>query len=217
MNKVSEKSIDPITLQYPEKEVEVYDWSVKRKFIFDAKSLATLIEANLNYQICGFAEPIYPRNPLNNLDFRYEQLLSIYNQLKKYGELRWGLTTLQQYNFNNRRWQMYHKSALTMNAIKNNLIAFDTHEARELLTDFIFSKMDDLKIEVNNYTYNVYQVAMVRSPNHWYLEKFKALAIQYYEAEHFNHNINRAINIQFIKIIKKQRYFIKDLIDKNII
>jgi hypothetical protein len=217
MNNKCEKEVDPITLSEPEKEIYLYDWANKKKFIFDAKSLAIMIESKLMYQEYGFATPMYPRNPKNNVEFSYEQLVSLYFQLKEQGELKWGLTTLREYNFNKNRWQMYHKSALTMNAIKVNLFLLDTEEARELLSDFIFAKMEELLFTYNTYIYNCYQIAIVKVPTHWYLEKFKSLAILHYEAVHFGHNRNKIINSLFIKFLKKQSKFINDLKSKNII
>ena len=217
MNKTAEKELDPITLSEPEKEIHLYDWSNKKKFIFDAKSLATMIETNLMYQEYAFAVPILPRNPKNNVDFSYGQLVSLYYQLKEQGELRWGFTTLREYNFNKNRWHMYHRSALTLNAIKTSITGLETFEAKELLSDFIFAKMDDLGLRYNNYTFNIYQVAMARAPKHWYLEKLKGLAIMHYEAEHFGHNRSRVINANCLKIFRKQTQFINELKTTNII
>ena len=217
MNNKCEKEVDPITLSEPEKEIYLYDWVNRKKFIFDAKSLAIMIESKLMYQEYGFAAPMYPKNPKNNVEFSYEQLVSLYFQLKEQGELKWGLTTLREYNFNKNRWQMYHKSSLTINAIKVNLFLLDTEEARELLSDFIFAKMEELLFTYNTYTYNCYQIAIAKVPNHWYLEKFKSLAILHYEAAHFGQNRNKLINALFIRIYKMHSKFIDDLKSKNII
>ena len=65
MDKRHQDIIDPITLSEPEKQVVLYDWSMKRKFIFDAKSLAIHIETALLYYEEGFAIPSYPRNPVS--------------------------------------------------------------------------------------------------------------------------------------------------------
>jgi len=217
MNKTYEKEIDPITLSEPEKEVYIYDWTNKRKFVFDAKSLATLIESKLMYHEHGFPVPQYPKNPKNNVEFSYKQLVSLYNQLKVHGELRWGLTTLREYNFNKNRWHMYHKSALTMNSIRFSISLLDTHEARDLFADFIFSKMDELGLNNNVDTFTAYQIAMIQIPTHWYLEKLKSLAISYYEAEHLGHNRKRIINAACVRIFKKHNQFMADLRTKNII
>jgi hypothetical protein len=216
MSKVCEKEVDPITLTEPEKEIYVYDWSVKRKFVFDAKSLATLIETKLLYSEYGFPVPMNPKNPRNNVEFSYKQLLSIYNQLNKCGELRWAFTTFREYDFNRVRWQKYHRSALTMNAIKCSIQLLDSLEGRDLLSDFIFAKMDELGFKYDNYDFNSYQVAMARAPTHWYLERLKSLALLFYESEHFGY-INKRVNLGCINIFKKHADFIRDLKDKKII
>ena len=217
MNKTYEKEIDPITLSEPEKEVYIYDWTNKRKFVFDAKSLAILIESKLMYHEYGFPVPQYPKNPKNNVEFSYKQLVSLYNQLKVHGELRWGFTTLREYNFNKNRWHMYHKSALTMNSIRFSISLLDTYEARDLFSDFIFSKMDELGLNHSVDICTAYQIAMIRIPTHWYLEKLKSLAISYYEAEHLGHNRKRIINAACVRIFKKHNQFMTDLRTKNII
>jgi hypothetical protein len=217
MNKAATKDVDPITLSPPEKEVYIYDWQNKRKYVLDARSLANLIETKLLYQEHGFPLPMFAKNPISNVELTYKQYISVYNQLKSHGELRWGLTSLKEYNFNKARWQMYHRSALTINAIKNNLKLLDTFEARELFSDFIFAKMDELNIRVSTYIVNAYQTAMIKVPTHWYLEKCKSLTIAHYETEHFGHHRTRAINTCFIKLMKRQAQFIKELEDKKII
>uniref|UniRef100_A0A6C0DV50 Uncharacterized protein n=1 Tax=viral metagenome TaxID=1070528 RepID=A0A6C0DV50_9ZZZZ len=217
MNKMYEKEIDPITLSEPEKEVYIYDWTNKRKFVFDAKSLATLIESKLMYHEHGFPVPQYPKNPKNNVEFSYKQLVSLYNQLKVHGELRWGFTTLREYNFNKNRWHMYHKSALTMNSIRFSISLLDTYEARDLFADFIFAKMEELGLNHSVDTFTAYQIAMIQIPTHWYLEKLKSLAISYYEAEHLGHNRKRIINAACVRIFRKHNQFMEDLRTKNII
>lgn len=220
MNKIDKRAteeIDPITLSLPEKPVIVYDWSVKKKFVFDAKSLATFIESKLLYNEGGFALPIYPSNPWTNVEFTYAQLVSIYYQLSMHGELRWGLSTLYKYDFNKTVWHRYHHSALTMSAIKTSLIRLDSADARELLVDFILSKVDELQFRSSNRLDSVYRNAIQKVPTHWYIEECKAIAMVHYEAEHFGYNRLHAINQRCLKLFKKQKDFISELTSKGII
>lgn len=217
MDKKCEIGLDPITLAEPVKKVYVYDWSNKKKFVFDAKSLATLIESRLMYQEYGFSMPQYPRNPNNNVDFTLEQLVSIYYQLKEHGELRWGFTTLKDYNFTLNRWIMYHKSALTMNSIKKSILLLDTNEDRELLSDFIALKLEELNFRTNATITGYYRTAMIKDPKHWYLERLKNMAILYYEAEHFGYYVDAHINEECLKIFQKEAIFFKDLRTRKLI
>ena len=217
MDKKCEIGLDPITLAEPVKKVNVYDWSNKKKFVFDAKSLATLIESRLMYQEYGFSMPQYPRNPNNNVDFTLEQLVSIYYQLKEHGELRWGFTTLKEYDFKLNIWVMYHKSALTMNSIRKSITLLDTHEDRELFSDFIFAKLDKLNFRTTAATNSYYITAMIRDPKHWYLERLKSLAISHYEAEHFGYYVDTDVDEECLVIFQKEAIFFKDLRTRKLI
>jgi hypothetical protein len=218
MNKtVTLPHIDPITLSEPTKQILVYDWSVRKKFIFDAKSLSRIIETKLQYSEYGFPVPLYPRNPSNNVEFTYAQLVSIYDQLRDCGELRWCFTTLREYNFNKNRWYRYHRSALIMKAISNDILLLESLEARELLSDFIISKLEELQFDSSEEIVNAYDTVIIKEPTHWYLEKFKSLAISHYEAEHFGINKTRIINMGCIRLFKKQKEFIQDLKNRRII
>ena len=217
MDKKCEIGLDPITLAEPVKKVYVYDWPNKKKFVFDAKSLSILIESRLTYQEYGFSMPQYPKNPNNNVEFSPEQLASIYFQLKDYGELRWGFTTLKEYDFKLNRWVMYHKSALTMNSIRKSISLLDTHEDRELFSDFIFAKLEKLRFRTSVITNNNYITAMIKEPKHWYLEKLKSLAISHYEAEHFGYYVDDYVDDECSKIFQKQAKFFKDLRTRKVI
>jgi hypothetical protein len=209
------EEVDPITLSSPEKEVHVYDLAVKKKFTFEARTLANYIETKLAYNEGGFAAPIFPKNPWTNADFTYYQLLSIYCQLKSYGELRWGLVTLQKYHFDLNKWHSYHRSTLTLQSIKNSIRLLDSVDARDVLEDFILLKLEDCNIIVTDAIINAYRVTMRNDPNHWYLQYWKEMARVHYESEHFSQNRNRYIQSRCEKIVRHQSKFFNELIDKK--
>jgi hypothetical protein len=217
MNSTYEKDVDPITLNPPEKEVILYDWRFRMKFIFDARSLANHIESKLYYQESGFAIPQHPRNPANNVQFTYTQILRIYEQLKAHGELLWGLTTMRESNFSMKKWYMYNKPTLTMRAIKYCLVSLDTPESRELLLSFILTKMEELEYYFSTHTILFLQKAIVYAPQHWYLEECKSIAIESYEAEQFDLDKHDIINERCKTLFRKQRKFMKELIRSRII
>jgi hypothetical protein len=120
-------------------------------------------------------------------------MVSIYYQLKAYGELRWGFITLKQHDFNKKTWSIYHKSALTMKAIKTNLGALDNVESRDLLEDFILAMYDELHLNLSLLSITRFRIAIRHAPHHWYLDKWKALAFQHLEGEHFGQNRRSSI------------------------
>ena len=217
MDKRFTKDVDPITLCDPEKEVIVYDCAMKKKFVFEAKSISKIIESALLYYEGGFAMPKYPRNPWTNTEFSYLQLFSIHQQLHHHKELGWCLQTLREYNFNKTTWNSYHHTTITMVAIKTSLRLLDSIDARELLEDFIFCKIDELGIRTSTHIQRAYQQAILRCPDHWYLQHFKQQAYAHYEAQHFHRNRLQNINQKCLALFKKQHLFLKDLVERNII
>ena len=217
MDKRFTKDVDPITLSDPEKEVVVYDCAMKKKFVFEAKSISKIVESALLYYEGGFAMPRYPRNPWTNTEFSYLQLFSIHQQLHHHKELGWCLQTLREYNFNKTTWNSYHHTTITMTAIKTSLRLLDSIDARELLEDFIFCKIDELGIRTSSHIQRAYQLAIIGCPDHWYLQHFKHLAYMHYEAQHFHRNRQQNINQKCQTLFKKQHLFLKNLVERNII
>jgi hypothetical protein len=211
------KEIDPITLSEPEKEVFVYDQRANKKFVFEAKSISHVVETAFLYHEGGFAIPHMPRNPWTNLEFSYAQLISIYYQLKHHNELGWCLHTLREYNFDKTMWHLYHHSTITMTAIKTSLRLLDSLDARELLEDFIFSKMEELEIHTTSSIQSAYRLAILKVPRHWYLEQCKQIAYLHYESQHFNRNRLQLINQKCKQLFKKQSIFLKDLVQQRVI
>jgi hypothetical protein len=208
--------IDPITLSEPEKQIVLYDWSMKRKFIFDAKSLSIHIETALLYHEEGFAIPCYPRNPWTNLDFTYRQLVSIYEQLKIHGELRWGFMTLRQHNFNKSMWHKYHHTSITLKAVQTSLVQLDSANARDLLEDFIIMKINEVE-DVTPFLVNLYRTAIAHVPRHWIIEQWKKAAFHHYESQHFGLNRIGIINRMRDVLLKKQSQLIHELTEEGLI
>jgi hypothetical protein len=216
MNRASTAAIDPITLSPPEKTVTVYDWATRKRYLFDAKSLATLIDSQLLYNEYGFSVPHMPRNPWTNIEFTYIQLVSMYEQLQHHGELRWGFTTLRSHQFHKEAWELYHRPALTMKAIRASMTLLDTRAAREMLEDFIIRQMEECQMTMTDNILHIYSLAIQHAPNHWYVESFKSLACQFWEAEQFG---VRAPGILSAcrALFKKQPQFVRELREAGII
>jgi len=210
------EEVDPITLCPPEKRVILYDWNVRKKFIFDAKSLAIHIETALSYQEFGFPIPRYPRNPWNNVDFRYRQLISIYQQLKGYGELRWGMVTFHRHHYNIITWMRYEHSSLTMKAVQTSLLQLDSAYAKEVLLEFIITKIEEVG-NAQDFQINAYRLAILQIPNHWYIQQWKQLAYLDHEARHFGINRIEKINEARDGLLRKQPRFFHELIELRIV
>lgn len=216
MDKHHQDIIDPITLSEPEKQIVLYDWRMKRKFIFDAKSLSIHIETALLYHEDGFATPCYPRNPWTNIAFTYRHLVSIYEQLKIHGELRWAFMTLRQHNFNKDNWHMYYDTSITLKSIQTSLVQLNSVNARDLLEDFIIMKINEVK-DVTPFMVYLYRTAIGLTPCHWIIEQWKRAAFLHYESQHLGWNRTGMINKIRDVLLKKQSQLIYDLTEQGFI
>lgn len=186
LNKEYQPEIDPITLSPPEKEVIIYDWVLKRKYVFDARSLANSIHSSLTYSEYMFSAPQKPKNPKSNTIFTYSQLISIYYQLAKHQEIRWTIETLKESNFQISTWHIYNKPQLYKTILKNELSTLESIESKELFLDFVEIMLEECKIEYDDEIIEIYNYAINNEPTHWYIQKLKPYAILYNEYQYFN-------------------------------
>lgn len=215
LNKKYVQTPDPITLSEPEKPIIIYNWPLKQKFIFDAKSLANSINSQLLYYQNGFASPQDPKNLITNLPFSYKELVSIYFQLQHIGEAKWALSSLKEFNFNRRRWELYTKSQLYLNAIRNEIIKLDTYDGRELFTDFIISRLEEYNLQPSEYVERAYERGVIYCPTHHYIERLKPVVILYYESQYFKVNRDNVIRSSFLRIYKGQSKFIHYMVSNG--
>jgi hypothetical protein len=208
---------DPVTLSDIEKPIVIYNWELKQKFIFDAKSLANGINANLLYYENGFSCPQDPKNLITNTPFLYKELVSIYYQLQKAGEAKWALCSLREYNFNKRVWEFYNKPQLYTNSIKNEINRLDTYDGRELFIDFVISRLEEYGLNSSEYVVSIYQKGIVYYPTHYYIQMLKPIVILYYESEYFKINKCNTIKNAFLNVYKNESKFIRDMISHGFI
>jgi hypothetical protein len=64
---------------------------------------------------------------------------------------------------------------------------------------------------VTRYVTDAYLDAMARVPNHWYLEKWKYIAMVHYEGAHFGEDRTRYVNACSFKLLRKQSQFFGEL------
>jgi hypothetical protein len=205
--------VDPITLSEPVKPVVLYSWKDNRKFVFDAKSISLHIETQLLHQTNGFATPLTPRNPWSNMEFTYREIISLYVQIKRYGELRWGLCTLHQSRFDKVRWADLQRHVLVSKAFQQGIVEASSDCIRELIEDFIIDMLEEIGILITPYHHEIYKLGLLHLPQHWYLQKWKLLCVYYNELHQHHQIISYHVILQSVRtLIKKQYYLINELI-----
>jgi hypothetical protein len=186
IDKKYEPMDDPITFEPPVKPVIIYDHKVYRKFVYDARSLNRAIYANMTTQIYSFPEPQMPKNTYTNAPFSYAQLVSVYSQLLKHGEMTWVLSTFRYLRFTFERWKSYVDPFLVLHAIRSELTDIRSSTGQEMLYDFIYSRAQSLGIHLSSSILKLYRCAIRYAYDCDIIVGFRSLAVRYYEANHFN-------------------------------
>ncbi len=217
INKTYVPDIDLITLAEPQKPITIYDWTVHKKFVFDAKGLANSIQSSLLYYEGCFAMPKNPKNVMINTDFTFAQLVSIYYQLRERGELNWTISTMKKFNFSINRWKLYNKSQLYIHALQSEIRKLDTYDGRELFTDFIISKLEEYNLSASDFIVKAYENAVIYCPDHFYIQSLKPIVLLHYESQYFNIDKSNVIRCAFLKLHKNQPKLIKHMVKNGLI
>ena len=115
----SNGAVDPITLDPPLLPVTIYSWTQRRRYTFDAKSISLHIEAQLTHHSGGFPVPKSPRNPWINTEFTLRELISLFLQLQRLGEIRWAFQTFRTAQFDLTRWGKEQRVLLVRRSLED--------------------------------------------------------------------------------------------------
>ena len=87
---------DIFTCEVPAKQIEMYDWSQKTKYVFEAKTVYRDFLSKI-YNASGlFVDPKMPRNPYTNSEFTYGQLHFTIQALIRAGYNHWSFDALKK-------------------------------------------------------------------------------------------------------------------------
>ena len=182
--------LDPITFMPIEKPVYVYDLKQGRRFLFEAQTLGLSIRKNLYAQQYGISRPKRPINVIMNRAFSQNQMMSIYDQLTRYGIRIPDIGIYRRFEFNIERWKIYMCSQLQMQAYYDELYDYQSDNGRDMLHDYIIDSMNFLQ-----YPYrNSFKVTLLHILNWWpdhpILDMLRSLCFKSYEAEYFHLNVH---------------------------
>lgn len=189
LSKETEEILDPITFMPIEKPVYVYDLKQKRRFVFEAQTLALSMRKNLYAQQYGISHPKRPVNVIMNRPFTQIQMTSIYDQLTRYGIRIPDIGIYRRLEFNIERWNLYMCSHLQIAAYRDELYDYQSDNGKDMLHDYIIDSMNFLE-----YPYkNSFKITLLHILNWWpdhpVLEMLRSLCLKSYEAEYFHLNV----------------------------
>jgi hypothetical protein len=133
---------DIVTLEPIEKLVKIYDWSSKKSYCFEAKSLLNDSVNRLLYHSELFLDPKQPRNLLTNEPLSYNQLISIHQQLLSHGVTNWVWECFATSGFNMANLVWNYEIPIQLHILKNLIKAGTEHTIHDLIVDFILSEYE---------------------------------------------------------------------------
>ena len=171
--------VDPITMEVPIHTVILYDHTNRCKFRFEARELLRDFSTRLLTHEDLFPTPLFLRNPLTNSRLHLGQLISVYSQIKSFGQMHWTLECLQDARFAMGPFVRDNSRKLRLSALRNLMKSSD---GNLFLLDFIEAQHDILNKPFDLRTYQwalknnkCYSMDRIRS--------WRALCYTFYEIE----------------------------------
>lgn len=169
--------VDPVTFDSPKNIIVVNDWSQKRIYRFEAATLLGDIRTRLQHHDYLFPDPLFPRNLVTNLPFTLFQIMSIYEQLLRYGYMHWTLESFRHSEYNLDKFVLLNNKQLYLKALYCSVYSDND---KELLLDFIELQhtSNGFQFDAALYTWAVYSKACQHSKR---IESWKKYCYEYHE------------------------------------
>lgn len=128
---------DPITLAPIEKPVYIYSYSNRRRYVYEAETLAKDIHKKLLHTDIEIPCPLAARNPLTNEVLTLAQLISVYKQCRAYGKTHWTMESYAKCSFDMPTFEIFERKHLRTHAIQSVFQNPRGYDAKDMLEGFI--------------------------------------------------------------------------------
>ena len=171
---------DPITLETIQQPISVPLFSLRKTYVFEAKSFAKLVHKQLLTNDGQIPTPVYPKNPLTNEAFPLAQLLSLLYQCKGLGHTSWIMELFLQCRCELARLLQLQSKPLRLNALRITMSDSKSWDCIDTLYDFIKSQHFSNNIPFQK---NVYRWAVTHGSSAPRMEAWKRLCTKWYEID----------------------------------
>jgi hypothetical protein len=170
---------DPVTMEPPIQAVFLYDHANRCKFRFEAKELLRDFSTRLLTHEDLFPTPLSLRNPLTNSKLHLGQMLSLYTQIKSFGQMHWTFECFQDARFRMRLFARDNQRKLRLSALHDLMKSPD---GSDFVLDFIEAQHDILEkpFDLRAYTWalKTYKCNSIERIHSW-----KVMCLAFYEIE----------------------------------
>ena len=171
---------DPITLEPFNQPISVPMFSLRKTYVFEAKSFAKFSHKQLLTNDGHIPTPVYPKNPLTNEEFPLGQLISLFTQCKRLGYTSWTMESFVRSRFELARLLVLQHKSLRLHALRATMANRKSWDCIDTVYDFIRSQH-----LANNVPFQklMYKWALSYANTCPRIETWRRLCIKWYELD----------------------------------
>ena len=171
--------VDPITFEIPLQKVFLYDHANRCTYQFEAKELLRDFSTRLLTHDDLFPTPLFLRNPFTNAKLHIGQILSVYKQIKSFGQMHWSLECFNDARFGMKIFQRDNMRKLRLSALRDLM---KSPQNLEFILDFIEAQHD---IFNKQFDFRTYQWALKtnKCDSMERIRSWKSICFRFYEVE----------------------------------
>lgn len=165
---------DPITMEPLKNPLYIYDYSTKRKYQIESKSLLVDSLNRLFFHDDFFPKSKLPRNLLTNEDLTFSQLWSTSLQMRKYGITHWCWEAFVKSSFCLNTLLADHHIPMKYEMIKRCFSDLTSTDANWFVSELILANTEGILAKALKW-------AIYHHPTHTYLLKWRGLCQTYWK------------------------------------
>jgi hypothetical protein len=170
---------DLVTLEQPRQPVTLYDWSGRKRYVYEASTLARDIRECLLQRDYMFPEPHSPRNLLTNQALSPMQLVSLFHQLRATGkQFHWSLAAFEGLSFCLTGFKQRYEHPLRYEVLRSLFNQPTLEDTRSIVFDYI---EDEHEFRERPFSRPIYTWALQHAPDASRIQRWRRLAQRHHE------------------------------------
>ena len=184
---------DVFTGEIPIKLIEIYDWSHRRKYLFEAATVYRDYLTKIYNANSLFVNPILPRNPFTNAELTYGQIHFLIRAMIMHGFNHWSFDAMKRCDYSTESLYVVYESPLKHDNLKNIFKKPTESECVDIVYDFINYEYAYYSVE-NTYK-NEWYLALKEYPDLEIIREWRSLALRHqqlvicYEGDMFDYKM----------------------------
>jgi hypothetical protein len=170
-------SVDLVTMEFPTTPIRLVDWTNRRSYVFEARSLYKDCIGRLLHSDLEFPDPKPPRNPYTNIPLTLGQLHDVTQALRRCGLSHWTLDALQKSSYDLNIFALNFDVPLKHDALRRTLSNPTEEDCVNLVFEFIEREHDNHDQPFNK---GIYIWALREEANCDKMIKWRNLCRRYY-------------------------------------